>query len=474
MNLQQLLPVLRARWKFIASIWILLIAAAVAVTLLMPKKYEADADIMLDLKAADAVTGAFVPGMMMTSFMGTQIDLVKSRKVADKVIDKLKLDQNPQMVDAWRNATDGAGDIRVWLFNTLSLSLTVTPSRDSNLFEISFTGPDPQAVSDIVNTYANSYMEAALDMRVSPAGENAAWFKERLEAVRAEVDRAQVALSDFRREKQLIGDPRSRIDSETAQLNEMANQLTLAQTTGADLQSKRGGGDLSSSPEVMDNALVQNLRVQVAETRAKLQDTGSRLGLNHPEYKRTAAQLTELESQLGAQMGRIRSSLSMMGEQGARKVETLKKSMEEQRQTVITLNADMDRLGVLQHQLEVAEASYQTISQRYLQTNLESQSTSTNISLVTPASPPLLPASPRPLLNIAVAIFLGGVFGIAGALALELTDRRIRDAADFEISSGMPLPLLGVVPNGTKPSKQDRRLEERRLRQISGPTSAAS
>lgn len=459
----------------IISTWLLLVAAAATASMLLPKKYESHADIVVDLKTPDTLTGGYVPAMMMSSFMGTQIDLVKSRKVADRVIDSLRLDKNPQFITAWNEQTDGVGDIRSWLFGALSGNLTVVPSRNSSLFTITFSASDPQGAAAVANAYAQAYVQVVLDMKVSPAGENASWFKDRLQSLRDEVDQAQATLSDFRREKGIVGDTRGRLDTEAARLNDMAGQLTAAQAIGADIRSRGGASrDLETLPEVMQNPLIQNIRIQINEARAKLQESASRLGPNHPEYKRLTVQLSELETQLNTQMERVKSSLSVMSAQGSARVGSLQQSMNDQRKKVINLNADMDRMAVLQHQLDAAEAAYLNVSQRYTQTNLESQTTSTNINVVSPAVPALSPTSPNVLLNLVAAIFLGMILGCAGAVAVELGDRRVRTALDFDIGVGLPLPLLGVVPAVSRREvKIDRQIEKRQGKQLSGPSSAA-
>jgi succinoglycan biosynthesis transport protein ExoP len=468
MTLQQLLSILRARWKAIVIIWASLMSVVVAGSLFLPEKYEASTDVVVDIKSSDSVMGSFSPqAMLLPSYLGTQADILKSRRVTDRVIDALHLDTNPLMVQAWSDATDGVGDIRSWLFNSMSKALDITPSRDSNLITITYTTASAQFAATVANTYAQAYIDTVLDMRVSPAGESAAWFKDRVETLRQEVDRAQVALSDYRREKGILGDSQARLGTENTRLDELTNQLTIAQAQNADVDSRSvRSGDLSSSPEVMQNSLVQSLRAQVADTRARIQDAGSRLGQNHPEYKRLVAQLRETEAQLNTQIARVASSLTISGEQGTRKISSLAESLEEQKKKVIALSADMDRLGVLQHELDVAESSYQAISQRYLQSNLESQSTTTNISVVSQAVPPDKAKFPNWPKNIAIGVVFGMMFGVAGAMLLELSDRRLRSASDFEIGVGMPLPLLGSIP---ATSKSLSAAEKRHDRQLAGP-----
>lgn len=461
MTVKKMFSIILARKKIVSLVWILIVATVTVLSLIVPKKYEATSEIIVDVKAPDSVMGSYGPAIMLPAYMATQLNVIESRRVADKVIETLKLDQEPAFVDAWREDTDGVGDIRPWLFESLSKQLTVKPSRESSFISISYAATDSQFAAIMANAYTRAYIDVTLDMKVSPAGENAAWFKERVETLKNEIDVAQRSLSDFRKEKGIVGDTRARLDSENSRLNELASQLSLAQSQGADASSRTAGGnDLSSLPEVIQNPLIQSIRVQIADVRSKVQDASSRLGANHPEYKRLAAQQRELEAQLSSQMSRVASSLSVANQQGSRKVESLRIEMEAQRKSVIALNADMDRMSILQQQLEVAEAAYQNVSQRYLQTNLESQATSTNINVVTQAVPPNKPSFPNVPKNVVLSVILGLIMGIAAAFVMEMTDRRVRDSRDFDVSAGLPLPLLGVIPRSTKKlSALERRYE---------------
>jgi succinoglycan biosynthesis transport protein ExoP len=466
MTLQQLLAVLRARWRRIFSVWLSFVLIIVLVCIFMPKKYLATADILVDIKSPDPVAGMFNPALMMPSYMATQIDVIQSRRIADKAIALVRLADDEATIAAWREDTDGNIDIKSWLNEVVSKHLVVVPSRDSNLISIGYKANDPTSAAAMANAFAQAFIETTIELGASPAGQNAAWFKDQVASLKTALDDAQDQLTNFRRDKGIIGDSHARVDAETTRLNELAAQLSSAQAQSASSDSRRAyKGDFGSSPEAIQNPFIQSLRSEIADTKAKLQDAGSRLGQNHPEYKRLAAQLNELQSQLGSQIGRLSASLGAANAQDAQKVDNILAAVNQQRLKVIDLNVDMDHLQVLQTQVDSAQKAYQTVADRYLQTNLQSQSSVTNVSLLTSASPPIEPSAPKPLLYIAVAVILGFIFGAISALVGEFSDRRIRSVEDFEMSLGMPLPLLGSVPSLTKASKIER-VETARLAQL--------
>jgi capsular polysaccharide biosynthesis protein len=107
------------------------------------------------------------------------------------------------------------------------------------------------------------------------------------------------------------------------------------------------------------------------------------------------------------------------------------------------LNRQRDDLNVLRRDLESAQRTFENMSMRASQSNIESQTNQTNIAVLNPAVGPISPARPRVLLNTAIAIFLGTLLGVMLALMLELAKRRVRSTKDLEET--LNLPVLGSI-----------------------------
>jgi capsular polysaccharide biosynthesis protein len=90
-----------------------------------------------------------------------------------------------------------------------------------------------------------------------------------------------------------------------------------------------------------------------------------------------------------------------------------------------------------------AQRNLDAVNQRLAQSSLESLAQRTNVVLLTLATEPLRPSSPKLRLNLSIALFLGALLGVGAALALELRDRRIRSAEDLTVFLGVP--LLGTL-----------------------------
>jgi len=442
MTLQQFLLILRARWKVALLAFVLTVATATVVSVLLPKQYTASAAVVVDVKSPDQVTGLMLQGMMAPGYMATQVDIINSDRVAQAVVTNLRMESSPAIQAQWQEATKGRGQLRDWLATLLQKNLDVKPSRESNVININYTGTDPEFAAAVANAFAQAYMDVNLDLRVAPARQFAAFFEEQTKAARNKLEAAQQALSDYQ-QKNGITSADERMDFETAKLNETSTQLTGVQALTTDSQSKRQSNKADTIAEVMQSPLINSLKADIARLEAKLIESSGNLGKNHPQTQRTEAELATLKVQLDAEVKKITSSIDTSYQVGKQREAQLQGALAAQKARVLLLNKQRDELNVLRRDIESAQRAFELVSQRASQTSIESQTNQTNIAMLNPASPPPDPSKPKVLLNVLVSIFLGGLIGITLALALELMNRRVRSADD--LVEALELPVLGTI-----------------------------
>ncbi|HJV27115.1 MAG TPA: chain length determinant protein EpsF [Aromatoleum sp.] len=446
MNFGQVLRVLRARLRLIGTIAFVVLVAALAAGLLLPKKYSANVALVVDAKFADPIIGSLLPSQMIAGYISTQADIIDSDRVALRVVEILGLDRMQKFQDLWQEETDGAGDIKVWIASALQGKLDVKPSRDSNVINVSYTGYDPGFAASVANAFAQAYMETSVALKVDPARQFAGWFNERTKGLRDELEAAQKRLSDYEQEHHIII-PEGGIDVETARLAELSSQLVAVQGQRAESQSRQsqaGGGE--ALPEVMQNPLIANLKSELARREGELEQLRGRLGPNHPEVGRMQAMIASMRQRVSTETQRIAASLGTANRVNAAREGEIAAAVEAQKAKVLQLKAHRDQIAVLQRDVESAQKAYDQVAQRLSATNLESQTQQTNIAVLSPAVAPIWPTGPRLLVKLALAMVVGLILGTGTALLLELVDQRVRSEADLITLPGVP--LLGRVPGG--------------------------
>jgi len=443
-SIQQFLLILHARWRIVLGVLAGVVATTLIVSLLQPNTYTASTAVVVDVKSADPIAGSIIPVQFMPGYLATQVDIVTSERVAQHAVRILKLDQAPAIQEQWRKATDGRGTLEQWLAPLLQRKLDVKPARESNVINIGFSGADPKFASDVANAFAQSYIDTTLELRVAPARQFAAWFDARTKQLRDNLEKAQQALSAYQREKGIVATTES-IDDETARLNEISNQLVQAQALRYETSSRKrqAGAGNENVPEVLQSPLITSLKTDLARAEGRLQDIESRLGTNHPEYLKAQSEAASLRAQIALETRRVASSLGSANRANLQREAELRAALDAQKKKVLQLAEGRDRISVLERDVEAAQRAYDLVSQRLAQASLESQIQQTNISVLTPAEPPLEPSSPKVLRNFLIAIFLGTLLGVGTALLLELMRRRVRSTED--LSETLGVPVLAVI-----------------------------
>jgi len=446
MTFQQFLLILKARRGIIFAILGGVVSLTLVISLMLPKQYTATATLVVDMKVADPVLGA---PQALQGYLATQVDIIASERVALRVVTSTRIDQVPEYQEEWRAETNGAGGengFRTWLAQLLRKRLDVRPSttRDSNVVSISYQAPNPIYAAMMAEAFSRAYIETNLELKVDPARLSAQWFSDRTKGERDTLEAAQRKLSEYEQKHGILaGD--GRFDVENMRLAELNSQLSAAQGQGADSRSRQSQIESAESlPEVMANPVVANLKTELARLQTEHSQLSERLGPNHPLIRELKEKISEQRQRVAMETERVARSLGTTSRISVERVKELTEEIEKQQARVFELKKHRDQIAVLQRDIENAHKVYDLVTQRLAQTNLESQAQQTNISVLTPATPPLEHSSPKILLNTIISVFLGTLLGIGVALLLELSDQRVRGSED--LMQYMDVPLLGVIP----------------------------
>lgn len=445
MTFGQFLSILQARKWAALLVFFLVVTTTVVVSLLLPKQYDAAASVVVDIKP-DPVSAMAFPGMAMPSFMATQVDILTSNRVALKVLLDLKLGENPNLREQWQTDGEGKGSFEQWLIEILKKNLNVKPSRESNVIEIGYRSPDPRFAAGLANAFAEAFIATTLELRVDPAKQYSTFFVAQSKDSRIALETAQAKLSAFQRDKGIIAAD-ERLDVENARLAELSSQLVQLQAVSSESGSRQQlaqGAQGDRMQEVLSNPLIGGLRADLTRNEARLQELNSKFGDNHPQVVEAKANIAELRTRIDAEIRRVTGGVSVTNTINKQREAQVKRELEAQRSKLLQLKAVRDQGQVLVRELENAQRSYDNVMTRLNQTAMESQANQSYVNLLTTAQPPSDPASPRVLLNIALAIFVGALLAIGVALLLELSTRRVR--APEDVITALGLPVLGVLP----------------------------
>jgi chain length determinant protein EpsF len=449
MDLSQFLLALHARRKAFMLALVATIIAALAVALIMPKKYVGQATVIVDARDEQAIVPSRggVSLSERAAYVATQVELVQSGRVATQVARDLNLAQNAELREAWQDDTGGVGPIDVWIGNLLLTKLKVSNSV-SNLITIEYSNKSPKVAASIANGFAKAYLDVVLELRNQPVREASQWFDEQLGGMRNQVMQAQNKLTAFQKQKGiLVAD--EHLDIDTARLTELNTQMLAARTAFYDAQSKykqasdlvASGGSPDAMADVMASPAVAAVKLDLARAESLLQTASTDLGPNHPVYMKYSSEVKALREKLSNEMKKVVATLNNAMQQAQKREQEIKVAVDAQQARIMQAKDVRVELAAMTRDVENAQRNYDTVLTRAMTTRLESRARQGDATLLTPAVEPPLPAQPKIPLIAALSVVLGLLIAAAMVYLLETLDRRVRSRSDLE--ARLAVPSLG-------------------------------
>ena len=470
MNLTELVEVLQARRKLAAIVLGAVAALIIVTSLVLPKTYVAEVDLVVDSKGRDPLTGMILPSQLLPSSLGTQVDVIASRNVALRVVDKYKLTQIAEVQAQFRSATGGNGSIREWTAEALLDKLDVRPSRESNVVNIRFSAADPNFAAELANAFAEAYIQTSLELNMDPARRQSAWFDQQLQQMRQALEASQDRLSEYQRLHNVVGND-DRLDVESGGLAEMSSQLVAAQAAMYDAQTRQkqmnnalARGNLEQLPDILGNGLLQSMKADLTRAESKLAEAAERLGKNHPQYRSSLAEVRTLRKRLAAELVTAKGSINQAAQIAQQRTVESRAALEQQKTRILELRGQHDGVNVLAQEVHNSQFAYDAALQRASQLRLESQLDQSAVAVLNPAIVPSEAASPKLLLNAFIALLLGAALGVGAALVAEALDRRARSAIVITQITG--LTVLAEIPGAVVRPKLWHRMQRLRASDI--------
>jgi polysaccharide biosynthesis transport protein len=430
-------------------------------TLLTPPTYTATATIQIDREAARVLgsesvtpTEAMVSGM---EFFETQYGLLRSRSLAERVVDRLGLASSDAFFDQMGqdSPTEGAAEERInrrraAAIALLQKNLSVDSVRGSRLATISFESPSPQLSTRIANAFAENFIQSNLDRKFESTAYVREFLEERIAQTKDRLEEAERQLVGYAAGETIVNvsevenGSRSLATDNLVALNNSLAQARAARVAAQEKWRQAQTAALMSLPEVLQNGTIQTLTEQRAQLDAEYQQ---KLGVFKPDFPamvQLKAQIDELDRQINALASSIRSSIRGQYEVALNQERALQGQVSSLTGEVLDLRDRSIEYNILQREVDTSRALYDALLQRYKEVSATNGVTVNNISIVDRATPPRNASSPKILINLAIALLLGLGIGVLAALLLEALDESLEKPEDVEAKVGVP--VLGVVP----------------------------
>ncbi len=391
----------RYKWGILGLAFAITVLATLIVFSIEPV-YRGSATLLIEQKQAKVVTIQEVYDLDggNKEYLQTQFEILKSRELATRVVQELKLEEHPEF--APKEEAGFSIDWRSWLpvghvenplpteeqklarvVDIFMGQLFIEPVRNTQLVKISFESLDPKLAAKVSNTLAQAYIDSQMEARIAMTEQAANWLTQRLGSLKAALELSEQKLQGYREKNDIV---------ETGSSEGIA------------------GGILA-----LNARQLQDITERVIAAQFKLSGISQRYGPKHPAYQQ--AELDLAEAQL---------------------------AMQAARQNAMQVTRKEFGLQELLREVQTNRNLYDTFFTRIKEANETRQLETPNARVIDPAVVPRIPVKPKKSLTMALAFVLSLMLGTMLAFLLDYLDSTFKGADDVEARLGVP--MLGLLP----------------------------
>ncbi|MBU6393170.1 MAG: polysaccharide biosynthesis tyrosine autokinase [Sphingomonadales bacterium] len=468
-NIREIIATIRANLVIIFVIVTSALLLAVIVNLLQTPRYTAVTTLQINDQSApifgkqdDSIQDPVVAASDTERFLQTQVDILKSRALAERVAQKLRLVGNAEFYDAMgvRQPTSdlSRAELEDLTIQLIEAARDIDLPRNTRLASVSFVSTDPKLAAQIANTFATEFVQANLQRRFDSSAYAREFISGQLSEARAKLEASERDLNAYARQAGLIRDRdgssgasnqngrlgNSVTTTSLLEVNSAANQAQAARIAAEGRWKLISNGNLLSSPDVLANSAVSSLLAQRAQQMAELEKQRANHLEDYPVVQQLKAQIGVTDAQIQSVAGSIRASVKQQYEAALDAERNFEQQVAELKNSSLAEQDQLVQYRLLEREADTNRTVYEGLLQRYKELNAAAGISSSNIAIIDPALAPIRPSSPNLLRNMMVALLIG--LGLAGAFIYlrTLLDDSVKVPEDIE--GKLQMPFLGIIP----------------------------
>lgn len=478
----------RRKWTIIGIVLASLVLTYLTLSSVTPT-YTTFTDVFLDTRQQRFTEIEAVLGDPLADKQAilSEIEIVRSRGVAERVIDQLQLGRDPEfnpflqppgviaqlrmtmeavilrylppfitqlfgeeaapLTPEQRQAVERDATINAFLEN-----LSVYVKGDSRVLGIGFSSVDPEKAARIANTLADTYILDQLESRYDATKRANTWLSGKLEGLRRQVSESEKAVEAYRQQAGLLEGRGGTIVSQ--QVSDLSAQRVVAATERAAAEARlsqlrrlvQSAGGAEAAADVLQSPIIQALLNQETEVKRKVAELSQEYGDRHPRLISARAELKDVQGKIGGEVNKvIRALENEVGVARAREA-SIQQALQQLEARLAQANASGVQLRALEREAEANKAVLENFLSRSEEISTQSDVAvqQSNARVLSRAVVPQFPTSPKKGQVLALIFMASTVFAVLVVLAIEMLDRGYRSGEQIEEMTG--LRSLGLVP----------------------------
>ncbi len=460
------------KWKiFWLTLLIGLLSAFISFSL--QPIYRSTAQILIESeqKSIASIEDIYGVNPFLKEYYQSQLEILKSRTLAEKVVNKLDLVNHPvfnqksqgfdwrkMLPSSWLPQPDKeivtVEEKHKNIVKVVMGQLSIMPVRNSQLIKISFESSDAVLAAKVPNTLIKLYIESDLDAKLAMSNKAASWLNKRIEGLRKNLRQSEQKMQNYMERNQLINvtgikSIATRQIEETATNLVRANlRLTEAESRYKQIRKLRGRSTdaFESIPTILENQLVQTLKTTELDAEKNLSRLSQRYGRKHPKVIAAQTELKTAKYNTAKHIKRVIGGIIKEYEIAIANVKALKTSLKENELKIQQLNRKEYQLGILEREVKANRQLYDVFLSRFKETDVSQdiQRLKTVGRIIDLALVSAITYKPNKKLIVIISLILGFMFSTMFSFLLEYLDNTIKNREDVERKLGMP--LLTTIP----------------------------
>ncbi|MDB5455848.1 MAG: pssP [Caulobacter sp.] len=428
----------------------------------MTPVYTASGSLLIDKRRENLAQAQQGPQSLLppdTSAIDTEVEVVRSRALAESVVRKLKLYQDPEFNTKLRRGWFGPAPTPPATPDASTLARVTDVFQNhfqarraglTYVIQVSASSTSPEKAATLVNTLISSYLERQLQTKLSAVARANKELGANVEQLRGQAEVAEARVQEYKNANNLFSAQGATMaEQEVSTLNQ---QIAAAKADRAEKEARlnaalaqvrrgSGGADIGAA---LGSDTIRELRSQEAATSIRLAQLKADFKADYPEVKRTQAQLNDIRGQVQLEINRILSSLRADAQAAAQREASLLGSRGQAQGGLAANNQAQVGLVGLQQRADAARQIYDGYLNRAKQVAVEGSLQQSDATVNSAAAAPVRPSSPNKKLGAAVAALLAMLAAGVSVLVAELWNRGVRSRDDVERTLGVP--FAGVLP----------------------------
>lgn len=470
----------QSKWRILSLSLVITLLTALIVLSLAPI-FQASSSLLIESEETNIVSIEQVYGLDASKkeYFETQYEILKSRHIAAKVVDKLKLGDHPvfsqhfeedaSVLDEFKQSLKGmltflpqkeaeplseeeiAQRHRERLISLFSENLSISPVANTQVVKISYMSESPKLAAQIANTVADVYIENYLEAKFDMTSKATKWLNNSLEGLRIKLEASEQKLAEFYEREQLVnldgvvGLVSEELQGLSEQLLDAENRLKQTEIIYAQVEGFDGDpAELADMPAVQNHPSIQNVKKAELQAESNVSELSKVYGPKHQKMISAQAELASIKQTLVNQVRSLISGINSEYRQAESQVKSLRVSVAQTKEEFRKLTTLESKRKILQREVDTNQQLYDSFFTRLQETSEVDGFETANARVLDEATIPTIPAKPKKGLILAAAFVVSLGFGVFVALLLDFLNSGVRSVDDVERRLGQR--MMGLIP----------------------------